>query len=117
LNISEAKELVEISTGISSDAYHVILSVVVQLAAAAIFRRSVAHPLPWLAVLILECLNEWNDLRAEAWPERSMQWSESAQDLLLTMLLPTILILSARYCPRLFQPPRGLDIVSEKTNG
>ena len=48
---------------------------------------------------MLELLNEWADLAGEVWPTRDEQWAESVKDVLLTMLLPTVLLIVARYWP------------------
>lgn len=56
---------------------------------------------PWLMVLALELANEWSDLYIEVWPQHAMQWGESAKDVLLAMALPTLLLIVARYRPRL----------------
>lgn len=98
----EAKAFVERFTGISHDALHVILGVALQLLLAALFRSSIARFWPWAVVLLLELGNEWNDLRVERWPSLGEQLGEGAKDLALTMLLPTILLLAARFAPQLF---------------
>ena len=59
-----------------------------------------ASPLPWLCVLVAEALNEWWDLNYEDWPDRPM-WPESLEDLWVTMLVPTLLLIAARYFPGL----------------
>jgi hypothetical protein len=38
----------------------------------------------------------------EQWPDLSMQYGESVKDLLLTMALPTLLLVAARLRPQLF---------------
>ena len=103
MDIGALKDLIEESSGISSDAYHVILSVLVQLSAAALLRRSVAHPAPFVVVFALELINEWNDVTSEVWPAaaRGMQWAEGAKDICLTLLLPAIILAVARWCPRI----------------
>ena len=85
--------------GISQDAFHVIVGVLVQIALATIIRRSLAHPIPWVGVAALEALNEYSDLRLENWPDRSVQLGESWKDAAITLFLPTLLFLLARYWP------------------
>lgn len=101
--VIEAKAFVERFTGISHGAMHVILGALVPLLLAALFRSSVARFWPWAVVLLLELGNEWNDLRVERWPSLGEQVGEGAKDLALTMLLPTILLLAARFSPQLFK--------------
>ena len=92
---------VEHSTGISMDAMHIIVGVVLQLLIALLFKSSVARPMPLLAVLALALLNEANDFRVEIWPDPGMQFGEAAKDIVLTMFLPTLIFLVARRRPRL----------------
>ncbi len=89
-------------SGISHDAMHVIAGVLVQLALVALFRTSLARVWPWSIVRVAELANEWNDLHIERWSDAGMQWGEMAKDVGLTMLLPTVLMLLARWKPSLF---------------
>lgn len=95
------KTFLEYSTGFTMDAIHVLVGVCLLLFFAAILRRGVRHPLPWLLVLAMELANEWNDLHVETWPDRPRQLGEGFKDILLTMALPTLLLLVARYWPSL----------------
>lgn len=88
-------------SGFSMDALHVVGGVVLQLGFAVLLRTSLAHWRPWLFVLALELVNEANDLLVEQWPDPGMQWGEGARDLVLTMLLPTVLLMVARLRPEL----------------
>ena len=87
------------STGVSMDALHVVVGVLLQLLIA--LRSSVARPLPLLAVLALAVVNEANDFRVEIWPDPGMQFGESAKDIVLTMFIPTLIFLVARRRPKL----------------
>lgn len=91
------------ASGFSMDSLHVIVGVVVQLAIAFVFRTSVARPWPLLSVLALELINEASDFRVERWPQPGMQFGESAKDVILTMVLPTLIFLVARYRPKLLR--------------
>lgn len=95
------KLLVVEQTDISRDALHIFLGVAGQLLVALLIRRSLAHPLPWLAVLIGEAANEYYDLNYEVWLDRPM-WPGSLRDLLVTMAVPTLIFLLARFAPWLF---------------
>jgi hypothetical protein len=88
------------ATGLSRDALHILFGIGGHLLAAMVLRRTLANLLPWLCVLIAEVLNEWWDLNYEDWPDRSM-WPESVQDLWVTMLVPTALLIVVRYFPNL----------------
>ena len=89
------------STGVSMDALHLVVGVLLQLLIALLFRSSVARPLPLLAVLALAVVNEANDFRVEIWPDPGMQFGESAKDIVLTMFIPTLIFLVARRRPKL----------------
>ena len=97
----QLKLFAEHSTGVSMDALHVIAGVAVQLLVAAVFRTSVARPLPLLAVLALAILNEANDLRIEIWPDPGMQFGEAVKDIVLTLLVPMLIFVIARRRPKL----------------
>ena len=99
----QVKLFAQHASGFSMDALHVIIGVVLLLVIAFVFRSSVARPLPLLAVLALEILNEMSDFRVERWPNPGMQFGESAKDIALTMILPTLIFLVARYRPALFR--------------
>lgn len=116
----ETKQVVE-TLGISNDLFHVIAGPFIQLLAALVLRQSVRRIAPWLVVLALELLNEWNDLLAESWPTRTMQYAEGVKDILLTMLLPTVILLATRLYPHWFgmdrprpEPEAQLDLPLEQ---
>ncbi|HVL79385.1 MAG TPA: hypothetical protein VM346_08885 [Sphingomicrobium sp.] len=81
------------------DVLHVIAGVILLIFFAILLRRSLASWLPWFAVLLVAVVNELLDLSIEAWPNRSEQFGESAKDVLLTIFLPTVLVLTARFLP------------------
>jgi hypothetical protein len=83
------------------DSLHVLAGLMVQLATAAMLRTTVADRRPWLLVLGLELANEASDLVVEQWPDPGMQLGEGAKDMLLTMLLPSLMLLIARRRPGL----------------
>ncbi len=103
----DVKTFVERSVSFSDDVLHVLAGVFIQLIAAALLRSSVTRWRPWLIVLALELLNEWSDFHVDHWPDLGMQLGESTKDVVLTMMLPTVLLLIARRFPRvLVRPPR-----------
>jgi hypothetical protein len=97
----QLKLVAEHSTGVSMDALHVIVGVVMQLMIALLFRSAVARPLPLLALPALELVNEANDFRVEIWPDPGMQFGEAVKDVVLTMFIPTLIFLVARRRPKL----------------
>lgn len=98
----EAKFFLRHSMAFSLDAVHVIAGVVVMIAAALLLRKPVTSSTPWLVVLALSVLNEVIDLFVQQWPHPGMAYGESMKDLLLTMLLPTLLLLTSRSFPRIY---------------
>jgi hypothetical protein len=91
---------------LSKDALHIYAALAIQVAACIALRRSLASLWPWVAVLILELVNEGLDLLLE--PElyiHDWQIEGSIHDIINTMALPTILMLLVRQAPRLFTPP------------
>lgn len=105
----QAKQFLQRSTGISMDALHVFLGMLALIIFAFLLRRPVSSWLPWSLVLAVTLLNEASDLWLEQWPSPGMQYGESARDIGLTMLLPTLLMVAVRHLPRLFASPAPLS--------
>jgi hypothetical protein len=103
----EAKMFIEHAIFFTSDALHVLVGMVAWIVIAAVSRRPLSDWRPWLAVLVLLVLNECVDLWVERWPDLAMQYGESAKDLLLTMILPTLVMILVRSTPRLFSASGG----------
>lgn len=99
------KLFIERSSGITNDAVHILLGTFAFFVFAVLSRKPVSSFIPWVAVLFLELLNEWHDLRAEQWPSLAMQLGEGTKDIILTMAMPTLLLLLARYAPQIFEQP------------
>ena len=98
----ETKMFIEHASFVSSDALHVLVGTLVWLLFAVVLRRSLSAWLPWVVLLFLTVFNEAIDLSFERWPDLAMQYGESAKDVLLTMTLPTVMMIVARVRPRLF---------------
>ena len=111
----QVKLFIEHASGISMDALHILVGFAIFLLAAHILRRSVASPLPWLATLVLEIGNEAHDLTVELWPDLGSQLGEGAKDLLLTMTLPTLLMLVAHWRPSLLERRSAHDQMTDRS--
>ena len=98
----QVKLFAQHASGINMDALHVIAGTLLLFAAAFLLRTTVARPLPLVIVLLMEIVNEASDFRAEIWPQLAMQAGEAAKDVVLTMTVPTLIFLAARYRPALF---------------
>lgn len=96
-----AKTFVEHAIAFSDDALHIWAGVLIQLLAAALLRRSLGSWWAWSAVLVLELANEAVDLWVERWPDLAQQLGEGGKDIVLTLLLPSLLLLISRRWPRL----------------
>ncbi len=103
---------------VHKDALHIYAALVVQVGAALLTRRPVSSMIPWFAVLGAELANEALDLLMEKEPYIH-QWQivGSMHDLLNTMVLPTVLLLLARYVPALFTPRPRVDEIPLPADG
>jgi cell shape-determining protein MreD len=101
LDWNQIKETIAVWTDLERDALHIYAALLVQVGAALVLRRRLSHWMPWAAVLAFALGNEWLDTYADDLVE---QWEldASIHDLWNTMLLPTLLLLLARFAPRLF---------------
>lgn len=88
---------------LGQDSIHIILGVALWIVAAALSRRPLTALLPWMCVLGLTVWDQAVDLMLEQGPARSAQYAHGAKALLLMMLVPTALIISARLRPELFR--------------
>lgn len=89
------------ASGISMDAWHILVGVVAFLVIARLLDSNVARPLPWLLLLAAELINEAYDIFIERWPDLGSQLGEGAKDVMLTMALPTLIAIVAHRWPRL----------------
>ena len=103
----QGKVFLEYTLRIEHGTLHVIVGTLLWLALAFVARRPITSWMPWLLVFAVILWNELVDLWFEIWPEPGRQYGEGVKDLLLTMFVPTVLMLAARYRPDLFrQAPR-----------
>ena len=105
MNWIEFKFDIERIVGLDKDALHIYAALLIQIATALLLRRSLGAKLPWLTVLAAVLINEQLDLHVEVWPDHWQQYRASIHDVLNTMILPTVLVVIARYVPGLFGMP------------
>lgn len=100
----EIKEAIALWTNLERDALHIYAALLAQVASALVLRKRLSHWLPWTFVLALAVGNELLDMKGD---ELIEQWEVDAglHDLWNTMLLPTLLLLLARFATHLFVPP------------
>jgi len=107
------KLFAERASGISMDAWHILVGFAAFLLAALLLRSNVSRPLPWLVLLAFELLNEAYDFHVERWPDWGSQLGESTKDVMLTMALPTLVAAVARWRPELFGASRNPERTGE----
>jgi len=95
------KLFLEQASDINMDALHILVGLLIFIGTARVLRRTVASPLPCFLLLMLELVNEAYDLHVEIWPNRANQWGEGVKDIVLTMAIPTLLMVIARLKPAL----------------
>jgi len=96
------KDMIEQASGLDMDSLHVHAGVLGQMAAALLLRRPLRSLVPWLLVLAAVTANEIYDYNYEIWRDRDAQLAGGIRDAWNTMLLPTLILLAARFYPRLF---------------
>lgn len=97
----EIKLLIVAEFDLGRDVLHIFVGVLAQILVAAALRRTLASPLPWLAVLAGEAANEYYDMHREVWTDRPI-WPGSVADMAVTMAIPTLLLILSRWAPGLF---------------
>ena len=103
----QGKVFIEHSLRIEHGTLHVIVGLLLWLIFALLLRRPLTAWLPWLLVFAVIVWNETVDLWFEIWPDPARQYGEGLKDILLTMFVPTLLMLAARYRPDLFRQTAG----------
>ncbi len=98
----EWKLLLEHSVAFSPDALHVLVGAAGVMLASLLVQRPLSSWWPWLLVLLAVLLNEIADVLVERWPGWGMQAGEGTRDVLLTMAVPTLLLVGLRISPRRF---------------
>jgi len=103
----QAKLFIEHSLSISHDSLHMLVGVLLWLALGLLLRRSLLSWWPWLWLFLAIIWNEAVDLWVERWPNPGQQYGEGAKDLLLTLAVPSLVMLAARLRPDLFRQGSG----------
>lgn len=102
----ELKTLIVDHVGLAKDALHVYVALIVFLVACRLFRWPVSSWKPWLVVLAVALLGEALDLRHSLIKGYTVRLDYHWTDLWNTMLVPTVLVLVARYTNVFEQPPK-----------
>jgi hypothetical protein len=99
----ETKRFLEQAVAVSNESLHIFGGVLILFASATVLRKPVSNRWPWLVVLTLACLNELVDLRSPRWPHDGARFGESVKDVFVTMLVPSMLLFTARKTPSLYR--------------
>jgi hypothetical protein len=83
--------------GISKDALHIHLGLATYLIVLVVFRRQLTSPVPWLALLAFEIVNEFLDIFHVHEGVMGLDLSGSLKDVLNTMFWPTVVLVAARW--------------------
>ena len=116
MNWLEIKALLESCTGLDRDALHIYAAVGIQLGLALFARKSLASPWPWLAALAAVLANEYVDYKSvgDSVAAQQLVWDASYHDIWNTMLLPTLLLLIAKFWPSwLVGSPKTGDLAGD----
>ena len=112
------KSFVVEASNLDQDALHVYFAVLIQLVSAWCLRRSVASPLPWLAVLTAVLINEYLDYHpVPVDPNiQDIYIAEAYRDIWNTMLMPTLLLVTAKLWPQRLTKlaANKSDVISKK---
>ncbi len=97
----EIKNWLELLTGLDRDSLHVYAGVGVQLIVALIFRHSLASSIPWIFVVTVALANEYYDYSyvPETLNDKKEYYDEAVRDIWNTLLLPSLFLVIARFCP------------------
>lgn len=100
----QAKLFLMESTDLAKDALHVHVALVLFLGACLLFGWKARQWKPWLLVLLAALVGEAWDIRDSLADDDPLKFSGNWKDLWNTMVLPTVLLLAARYT-NLFDKP------------
>lgn len=112
----EFKNWLELSTGLDRDSLHIYAGVGVQLAVSFVIRRSLASPIPWLFVAAVALANEYYDhafVPVTLYGHQEI-FDETVRDIWNTLLLPSVLLLIAKFRPIWLTGKLDSDKVNDK---
>jgi hypothetical protein len=107
----QGKLFIEHAVRINHDALHIMVGALLWLVIALLLRRRINSWYPWLWTAAIIAWNETVDLWTEHWPDPGHQYGEGVKDLIVTMFVPSLMMIAARTRPDLFRaglrPRRG----------
>lgn len=84
-------------TGLSRDAIHIYIGLLVFFSFVAVFRKGKIEPIAVVPVLFVAASMEIIDLYDNYLTMESMYWANSVHDLINTAFWPTIIVLLVKY--------------------
>jgi len=99
----QGKLFIEHIVTIGHDTLHIMVGAMLWLILAMLMRRPITNWQPWGWTLAVIAWNETVDLWNEQWPDAGQQFGEGAKDIMVTMFVPTLILLAARARPDLFR--------------
>jgi hypothetical protein len=99
----QGKLFIEHLVTLDHDALHMMVGMLLWLVLAMVLRRPITSWYPWLWTFAVILWNETVDLWVEVWPDPGHQYGEGVKDLVMTMFVPTVLMIAARARPDLFR--------------
>lgn len=85
------------ATGLSKDALHIYVGLMVFLGGVFVTRRPIGSLLPWLMVLVVAIAGELVDMRDDLVSIGYWRWLASTHDIVNTLVWPSVLLGLARY--------------------
>lgn len=92
----EFKLAIVSATGLSKDALHIYVGLLVFFGVVVLLRRRVGSPGPWLAALCVAAALEVMDMRDSFASMGRWDWAASLHDVVNTLFWPTAILLLAR---------------------
>lgn len=88
------KDQIEQFLGLSPDAMHIHLSVLIFIIWTVILRTRYEDWRPWALTFLVECLNETIDM-SQAGGSLDANWAATRHDVVNTMIAPTLILVGA----------------------
>ena len=100
---SDTKLAIEQALPFDADWLHLAIGPAIFVVAALVLRRPQSGWGPWLVVAALAVANEIVDVTEGAANSHESAYFEAATDFLLTVAIPTLLVIVARFRPTLYE--------------
>lgn len=94
------KHGVELALGLSPDAMHIHMSILIFVAWTLVLRTKYEDWRPWILTFLVECANEAIDM-SQPGGSPEANWDATRHDLINTMIAPTIVLIGARISRRI----------------